>query len=380
MSTGIRRAVCLLFLGILFLPGIAQQYKAVFPYRLVGGKMLVNMSVNGQEQVFIFDTGGQTALPEELCRELGLQVFDSLEVTDVNSRKAMYKRVVIPSLLTADGKIDFKNLPAMILPGANPFVCFGADGLIGSDLLGNLIVEIDGRTKTITLMSAEQPANVSLRKMLPFVQRKIPVVALQAGPGNSITCLFDTGSAAFFSLKKSDYGRLKESGAFRLLSEGYGEGSIGVAGMAATANVQRVELPILSVGGTKFRNVSSETAEPPYSLLGVALLEYGKVTLDYPRAHFYFEAYDSENDLKRGHYPVALRVKDGNLVISTVWKEMEGQVQVGDKVMEINGKPTGKYDFCESIINGIPELKKKKKTRLTVRTAGGEKVIIYQKR
>ena len=45
----------------------------------------------------------------------------------------------------------------------------------------------------------------------------------------------------------------------------------------------------------------------------------------------------------------------------------------------MNGKPVGKYDFCESIINGIPELKAKKKTKLTVQTKRGEKVIVYQK-
>ena len=52
---------------------------------------------------------------------------------------------------------------------------------------------------------------------------------------------------------------------------------------------------------------------------------------------------------------------------------------VGDKVVKINGKPAKKYDFCESILNGIPELKEKKKTKLTIETASGVKDIIYEK-
>ena len=32
-----------------------------------------------------------------------------------------------------------------------------------------------------------------------------------------------------------------------------------------------------------------------------------------------------------------------------------------------------------TIINGIPELKAKKKTKLTIRTRQGEKVIVYEK-
>ena len=172
---------------------------------------------------------------------------------------------------------------------------------------------------------------------------------------------------------------MKTTGAFQVLSEGYGEGSIGVAGMAEADISHRVCLPVLSVGGTKFQNVTSETSTPPFTLLGVKLLDYGKVTLDYPRARFYFEANEAANDLSSKHYNVALRVKDGELIISTVWSAMKGVVEVGDKVTRINGKPVRMYDFCESIVNGIPELKGKKKTRLTVQTKQGEKVIVYQK-
>lgn len=39
----------------------------------------------------------------------------------------------------------------------------------------------------------------------------------------------------------------------------------------------------------------------------------------------------------------------------------------------------GKTLFCESILNGIPELKEKKQTKLTIETASGIKNIIYKK-
>ena len=48
-------------------------------------------------------------------------------------------------------------------------------------------------------------------------------------------------------------------------------------------------------------------------------------------------------------------------------------------MVKINGKPAKKYDFCESILNVIPELKEKKKTKLTIETASGVKDIIYEK-
>ena len=77
---------------------------------------------------------------------------------------------------------------------------------------------------------------------------------------------------------------------------------------------------------------------------------------------------------------MALRVKDGVLVVATVWDAMKGEVEVGDKVTKIDGQPVSTYDFCESIINGIPELKAKKKVKLTVQTKNGEKTIVYEKK
>ena len=62
---------------------------------------------------------------------------------------------------------------------------------------------------------------------------------------------------------------------------------------------------------------------------------------------------------------------------AAVWGAMKDVVEMGDKVIKINGKPAGKYDFCESMLNGIPELKAKKKSKLTIQTRQGEKVIVY---
>ena len=374
------RVIFWILLSLLVVPVSAQQAMSVIPYRLVGGKMIVTMSVNGQERSFIFDTGGQVALTEELCDELGIPVTDSVKTTDANGKEVNLPRVTISSLLTPDGMINSAGVTAMKLASSTSFECFGADGFIGSNLFKNMIVEIDGKTKTILISTAEKAPTISLRKMIPFSQKGyMPIITLQAGTGNNLDVLFDTGSPRFLSLKSSDYENLQERGACRTISEGFGGGSISVGGMVESDLSRRVNFPVISLGATKFRNVTTETSTPPYTLLGVKLLEYGKVTIDYSRRHLYFEPYEQEFDLASKHYNVNLRVKDGDLVVSTVWSSMKGMVEVGDKVVQINGKSVKKYDFCESIIMGIPELKAKKKTKLTILTKQGKKVIIYQK-
>ena len=220
MRIGIKIILGLL-LCLIVVPLSAQQVKSVIPYRMVGGKMIVDMSVNGKVRSFIFDTGGQMALTGELCEELNISVVDSVKVTDVNGKEVGLPRVLVSSLLTPDERINFSGVPAMKLSTPSPFECFHADGLIGSDLLKNLIVEIDGKTKTITVTSAEQASTVSLRKMLPFSGKGyMPIITLQAGAGNSLVALFDTGCPSFLSLKDTDYEELSAKSAFEVKSEG----------------------------------------------------------------------------------------------------------------------------------------------------------------
>lgn len=366
-----------LFCVITF-PAMAQQYRTELPYRLVGGKIIVEMKLNGTPRSFIFDTGAsRTTLTSELCRELGLRVKDSLDVTDANGHKASYPLVWIDEIQTPDDVFRFKSVAAMKLPEPSPLACFPVDGLIGSDLFKQLILVIDGKKKTVTITTAENESAVSLRKMTGFTQAGMPIISIQVGSGHNLICLFDTGYPRFLSLKECDFEALASGSAFELLAEGNTVGSISVGGTSATKVSKRVSFPLLSIGGTKFRNVISETSTPPYSLLGVKLLDYGKVTLDYPRARFYFEAYKPDNDFTEKTHDVRLQVKDGDLVVAAVWGQMKEVVEMGDKVIKINGKPTGNYDFCESILNGIPELKVKRKIKLTIQTREGEKVIVY---
>lgn len=372
------KIIVLCLLCVIAFPAIAQQHKVELPYRMIGGKMVVEMKLNGTLRSFIFDTGAsRTTLTGEFCREFGLAVTDSLEVTDANGRKSFYPLVLIDSIETPDNVFRFRSVPVMKMAEPSPLACFPVDGLIGSDLFARLVLVIDGEKKTVTITTAEKESTISLRKMTRFVQAKIPIISLQAGSGHNIVCLFDTGCPRFLSLKESDFEALSSGAAYELLSEGTSVGAISVGGLSAERVSRRVNFPLLSVAGTKFRNVIAETATPPYTLLGVKLLDYGKVTIDYPRARFYFEPYKPENDLAEKTHDVRLQVKDGDLVVAAVWGEMKEVVEMGDKVLKINGKPVGKYDFCESIINGIPELKAKKKTKLTIQTRKGEKVIVY---
>lgn len=372
------RTILLGLMTLTLLPLAAQSHKSVLPYRLVGGKMIVEMQLNGVLRSFIFDTGAsRTTLTGEICRELGLDIVDSLKVTDANGNTTVYPLVGVESMQTTDNVFRFRSIHAMTLPEPSPFACFGVDGLIGSDLFRNLMLEIDGKAHTITLMTAENESSVSLRNMARFTTAGMPVVTLTTGNGANLTCLFDTGCPHFLSLKRSDHDILRDAGALTELTEGEQVGAISVGGQAATSRETRARIDKLAIGAVKFLNVTAETGTPPYTLLGVKSLDYGKVVIDYPRGRLYFDAYEMENEVEGDFRNVRLQVKDGELVVGGVWGDIRDIVALGDKVVKINGEPVRTYDFCDALINGIPELKAKKKTKITILTSQGEKTIQY---
>lgn len=356
-----------------------HQVETIFPYRMVGGKIIIDMKMNGQIRSFIFDTGGQTALTEEICDELSLPQIDDEKITDVNGSTKGYKRVIIHELKDVNDKFSFKNVPAIVIPAKSAVTYFHVDGIIGSNVLRYSIVELDGKSKQMRIfVSGVLP---SIRKMLPFVQTGfMPIINIQLGKTEMLPVLFDTGCPAFLNLKDSDFSVLQDRGLFKLKNKFYTEGSLGLNGKISETTSYRVLFPLLSIGSAHFKNVDSETSSSPLTLLGVKLLNYGKVTIDYPQSRFYFELYeDKEHDLTSTHYLFTLTVKDGNLCVSSVDESLKSQLTIGDKVLKINGKSVRKYSFGESIISGIPDLKKKKVNKLIIQTQNGPKEFTYKK-
>lgn len=367
---------CLLFLQFPFL-GNGQQLKMTFPYELVGDKMVVKVQVNGVEKRFIFDTGAKLCMVSQaLLAEAGLQDTLVQRVVDANNREMESRMAVLDHVLFVGTQTGFQGFRALVMD-KNVFECFGADGLIGSELLSQTIMTIDGQAKTVTLTSAEQAPRLSLRESRPFAQSGVMPIIETTWGRTGIPVLFDTGFGGFLKMRPEDFQACTP--ALEVLAEGIQEGSFSVSGKAANTASKRVKVDPFKVCMGTFHNLIVETAPAPHSLLGMKLLEYGKVTIDYPRQRFYYEPYERETELENPLNDYSLKVTEsGELVVSTVWSTETSGIQSGDRVLKINGKPVGKYDFCESITVGLPALKEKAKNMLEVETSTGVKKVIYR--
>lgn len=375
------KKIVFVFAFFLTLAQTAAAQTFTLPYEVAGGKMLVNVEVGGVSRRFIFDTGGQTMITAALKDELNPAVLDSVKVTDVNSAAAYYYRVALDKFRLPGSTLNFRT-SAMVYDG-DAFDCFGAQGLVGNDFLKNFTMEIDSRTKTVTLnMSKPLPPTAS--NVIAFMpnRQQMPILTLSLANGEQLNVLFDTGFASMLALKESDYDALKESGSssVQVLAEGKGGGEIGIAGGAATRNMTRLKVGTLFLGTAGFSNIVTETSVVPFTLLGLKALDYGKVTIDYKRMKMDFEPFAASfNDVLEAKWNVEMSVRDGGLVVSGLWGDMVGELSLGDRVLKIDNKTIEGLDMCTVLINGLPELKDKTKVTLTVEHNGQTKKVVILK-
>lgn len=363
---------------------IHAQDEIVIPYEMVGGKMCVDMSINDVPYRFIFDTGGQTMILESLKNKLGLHFLDSINVTDATSIKKAYARFSIDKATFNNSKYIFRHVPTLIMGKENKTLdCFNVVGIIGNDVISRFILQIDPGKKLIRMLPLSSKINISLRNMVKFEpnKRNMPIFTIGLASGETLKVLFDTGSKSFLSLQASDFEELQGTPALEVTHKGKGHTSIGISGNLDVQDVNLANLPLVSVGASKFGNVTTTSSQVPISLLGTALLQYGKVTIDYGRTRFYFEPFEKKTIAQAGEktWNVGLIAENGTLKIASLWDDMNQQAGIGDEVLKIDGQDVPRLDFCEPIINGIDLLKNKDKAELTIKSEGRTKVISIKK-
>lgn len=374
--------VCLLFCQFLLLANsFAQQISATIPYELYGGKMIIKMLLNGQEERFIFDTGaGQSSISAGYAKQYNLPAVDSIRLNDVTSTVATYKLTKLKSITTTDRKISFNGLRPVIMPDVSAIIdCFHVAGVLGSDMLSGTVCTIDARNKTITLTDGKVAPVESLRYSHNFSKEgHLPIFNVIVN-GQELQILMDSGAGDFMVLKQADFERLKNAGVAQIRKKGRGGKAMGLAGEVENSESAQVYIPEMRVGPAKFADIITETSNPPFTLLGVKFMEHAKVTIDYPRKRVFYMPYE-QVPVKPAYTETnfGITVKDNRLKITHIWSDLEGTIDDGDLITHINGIETGTYEFCD-VIAGIPALRGTGPKLLTIKTQKGKIVEIEYK-
>ena len=344
-----------------------KKYLQKIPYQNINGMLVVPVSIHGKTYNFVLDTGAPLAISDKLFKELNLQIITQTEVEDADGARKEMKMISLPELHLQG--ITFLNTPGFVHHEKsddyfNLFECFEIDGIIGSNMLRNSVVQFDEPNKQISItdnfkkLATKGMVYKAQRMFLPDMQASPCFeIGLQMGEQRIIeTVLFDTGDRGFYSMSTRCYNYIyeHEHAVINSIAESEGSFAWGAHGVFEKQKYLLLQVPelVLFINRTTFNDVVVTTTNAPNSRIGSKLLQYGKVTLDYKKKLFFYEPFENINtgELSKMPWAISPAFQNDKLVVGIIWdKALEQQINLGDEVLSVDGVDIQSMDLCEYV-------------------------------
>ncbi len=337
------------FILICHMNGYAQQTKRIcdtIPYEFIREKIVIPVVVNGVKVKYIVDTGGQTGTMWEEAMEMKAESAGSLvSISDFNGTGVSYQKGILKNIqLSPNYQID--ELNTMVLPEVGMFKDLGVAGILGGDAFAQTVITFNARKKIMILNYPYRPRGLKIEDGVEMFAGTThhSIVNVKVG-GEMKKMLFDSGAQGFFSISKDDFIEFREKGLCNQADQAYGVNGAGLVGLGEAVDVYKGSVPELDFLGKRFTNVGSITSPNSRSIIGVDILKYGEVVIDYMRNRFYFFPFDDEVEDMGGApktWNAGIMPRNDRFEVTTVWSSMKDQLSFGDEVVDINGtKLTG---------------------------------------
>ena len=354
-----------------------RNYLTIIRFEMMGDKLIVPVSIEGQTYRFLLDTGAPNIISKELDSILNPKEIGSLPTSDATGKRSRLKVVAVKSLQFGD--VSFENTATLVydLNDSAIFRCFDIDGFIGSNMLRKSIIQIDAETKTIILtnnkknliLDKKQSTKIRLTKnqSSPYLWIK-----LKGEESGREELLIDTGADDLYDLSKQHYSIFKEKTIFEFIGKAEGASSISLFGDAPVNTQFKLLLPKLEVNGFEIENVVTQTTNDDNSRIGARLLQYGKMTLDYKGKRFYFQPYELSSPEINYDYGFSNTYIKDKLSIGFVWDaSLTDKIAFGDEVLAINDFDINETTLCDLVSDTIRP-RSKPIMKLKVRNQQGE--------
>ena len=394
------KVVCLLlFLPFLYSTACAQHHllspniAAPFfldtvTFEFAKHKIIIPVFLNGKQRRFIIDTGAPTLITKELQEESKFQVIDKQLIADINQRLDSAYQLQIPQLNI--GKIAFNEVKATLANlNAGLLACFQIDGIIGSDILKNIILHIDYQQKIIVLTNEISKLDLAPKHSVPLLleaNQSTPIIEIKPFPQAKEQVFIDTGDDDFYSmgLRSFHFFMQKTNLIQYLTSHTKGASTYGFYGTEADTTKYVMRFDSLKISHIYFSDVVTSTYTNPNSRLGAALLKYGTTTIDYLNKKFYFVPFENIQPIVLKHSrdsDLGISLKnDGDLLkIGAVWEGSEAWkkgIKANEIVEKINEYELLGKNICELMFTLEKAFEQVAAFTLTLSDAQGKRRVV----
>jgi len=339
-----------------------KGYLTTIPYKEIKEKIIIDGVINGKSYKFMLDTGAPMIIFKKLADDLNLLKVNDLLVKDQSNKKDTMTAVMLPNIKIGD--VTFNNIPTLI--SENSIIeCFGIDGIIGSNVLRNSIIQFSSKNKIITITDTPKLLKLKGKSSKLFLDpQSNPFIWIEQRNGKVTAreqLLFDTGMDGFYDLSMPLYKKYFEKlQLFNELSKSFGTYSIGIHGNADATENYKFLLPQLTINDVAFKNVNTQTTYDRNSRVGATLLKYGVVTVDFKNKKFYFEPFQAEKsfDLAEKSWPFNAILDGEKMKIGIIWdKELDKNIKAGDQILQFDDLNFENMTICEMIVSNFKDLK-----------------------
>ena len=245
----------------------------------------------------------------------------------------------------------------MVFPVGGLFQALGVAGILGGDAFAQSVVTFDAREQIMVINYPYRPERLKITDGVEMYGGTThhSIVKMELG-GVEKEVLFDTGAGGFLLLNAAVFKEIEENGNGERVARGCGINGIGLEGLCDPVEIEKVNVKEMIVLGKKFTNVGSVISERNSTLVGVDLLKYGKVVIDYMRNRLYFFPFDSGASDMGGApktWNVGILPANERFEITTIWDSMKDVVTLGEQVIDINGTDITGFPMSQPVIDDL---------------------------
>jgi len=357
--------ICWMFLGIGYI--WAQDFKLdagkisqkefleEIDFELEHGKIIIPVSLAGQTYRFLLDTGAPNIISKRVANILNPASKRDVNVVDANNTTQNMEMVPLPEMRL--GSLQFENGVAIVVDLDNHPVlkCYRLDGFVGSNFFKNAVLQVNHTAKKIKISHTIKSFSPQTKgfPMQLVGQQLAPYVALEhqsegCNEGSEFA-LLDTGMDGFYDLSNRVYADFKKGEVVKTLGESTGVVSLGLFEKLEPSPHLLVQIQKMKINGLTFSNIITETTDDDNSRMGLDVFKLGKVTLDFQKKKWYFEA-PSQNDLTQKPPQFTPTLIDQKLVVGIVWDEaLKAKIQFGNPIVRIDQLSLENLSVCDIV-------------------------------